>query len=369
MEPGLVTRSNRTVSDQSPFLSVLLAIRNETSLLDGSLAAIAAQDYPRERMEVIIADGNSVDGSRAKVEAFAGSAPFPVTIVSNPKRSAAAGFNAGLSLARGAVIVILGARALPAPTFLSQSVLVLHESGADAVGGVVHALAEGTEAQAVALALGSPFGVGDARYRYSHFAGDVDTVNYGAYRRAVFEQAGGFDETMQNVEDDEFNYRLRAAGRRLYLSPTIRCAYVSRPSIVSLASQYGRYGYPKVRVLRRYPSQMRPRQFVPAGMVAALLLCLTGYHRVALARRLFWLVAGAYTCANVLTSLTLAKRAGMRYLLLLPAAFAGMHFGYGAASLAGVLRFLLWPLLRGLPEPSVVPPFAPGPAFQQDGPS
>jgi succinoglycan biosynthesis protein ExoA len=359
----LLTSSAPMRSDHAPFVSVLLAIRNEAPLLRGSLAAIAAQDYPSERMEVVVADGASVDGSRGMVEAFAASHPFPVRIVDNPKRSAAAGFNAGLQLARGTVIVILGARALPAPTFLTESVLALNESGADVVGGVVRAFAEGAEAQAAALALGSPFGVGDARYRYSQSAGDVDTVNYGAYRSSVFQEAGGFDETMDNVEDDEFNYRLRAAGKRLYLSPRIRCAYVSRPTIASLAAQYARYGYPKVRVMLRHPKQMRPRQFAPAGLVAALLLGLAGYSRWELARRLFWLTTGAYTFASLVASCAIVRRSGLRYLPLLPLAFGAMHISYGAASLAGVLRFLVWPILWRLPEPSEIPMFTyPGPS-------
>ena len=344
--------------ERLPFLSILLAIRDEVTLLPGCLRALAVQDYPAERMEVIVANGESMDGSSAIIEAFAVSSRFPVRLISNSKRSTAAGFNAGLRIARGSVIVILGARGLPAPNFLSENVFALEESGADAAGGIVSARADGMQARAVALALGSRFGVGDARYRYAQHAEDVDTINYGAYRREVFENVGGFDETMRNVEDDEFNYRLRSAGKRLYLSPRIRCEYVTRPSLASLTVQFARYGYPKVRVMRRHPRQMRPRQFAPAAFVGALLLSLAGYHYWTTARRLFWLVAASYAVANAGASVSIARRKGVRYLPLLPVAFAGMHFGYGSASLAGVLRFFIWPLLRRHAEPSEVPNFS-----------
>jgi len=96
-------------------------------------------------------------------------------------------------------------------------------------------------------------------------AAEVDTINYGAYRHEVFAQLGGFDETMTNVEDDEFNYRLRAAGGRLFLTPAIRCDYEARTGIIALIRQYARYGYPKIRVLRRHPRQMRARRRFPGA--------------------------------------------------------------------------------------------------------
>jgi GT2 family glycosyltransferase len=340
-----------------PLVSILLAVRDEQAQICGCLDALAIQDYPAKRIELVVADGGSSDGTPGLVERFVASAPFNVVTVPNPKGSAAAGFNAALREARGEVIVILGSRALPEPNFVSESVRALERSGADAVGGVVIGDAEGFQARAVTLALSSRFGVGDARYRYAAAEGDVDTINYGAYRRGIFAEAGGFDETMDNVEDDEFNYRLRAAGKRLYLSPEIRARYHVRPALYSLARQYARYGYPKVRVLRRHPRQMRPRQFAPAGLVGGLLVTFLLGRRSAVGRWTFWMLLASYLTASAVVSIRLAQRNGWRYLPLLPISFAGMHFGYGAASLAGTVRFLLLPALLRRAEPSDVPSF------------
>ena len=282
-----------------PFVSVVIAARNEASSLGECLSALARQGYPAHLVQIIVADGCSTDGTVAGVRAFAAHALLPVEVVANPKRTAAAGFNAGLRQARGAVIVILGARARPEPAFLGASVAALNESGADAAGGVVRGRAAGLQGRVNALALGSRFGVGGARYRYASEPGDVDTINYGAYRRAVFQRIGGFDEGMTNVEDDEFNYRLRAAGGRLYLSPAIQCDYLVRTTLVGLMRQFIRYGFPKVRVLRRHPRQMRPRQFVPAAFVLALLCGVTAAPRWRTGRLWLALVGGAYAAASV----------------------------------------------------------------------
>lgn len=330
-----------------PDVSILIAVRNDAEHLRHCLKALGQQDYPAVRFEVIIADGGSTDATTSVIHGFAADARFAVETVANPGRLAASGFNAALRVARGERIVILGSRARPAADFISMSVRTLEETGADGVGGVVIGDAEGLQAEAVALALGSRFGVGDAKYRYASEPGEVDTVNYGMYHREVFDQLGGFDETMENVEDDEFNYRLRESGKRLYLSPAIRCSYSVRPSLLSLAGQYGRYGYPKARVLLRHPRQMRPRQFVPAALVAALSMAATASLCTRTARRVVLLIIAAYGLAAAVASLRIARRNGWRYLPLLPLAFVGMHFGYGAASLMGTVRFgLPWLLGR-----------------------
>lgn len=341
--------------NRCPAVSVVIAARNEEEHLGDCLRALAAQTYPAARIEVIVADGCSSDATVALVRGFASEAPFRVRLANNPKRSAAAGFNAGLREASGDVIVILGARALPASDFLAASVATLASSGADAVGGVVRGRASGFQAEVLGLVLGSRFGIGGARYRLGDTAGEVDTINYGAYRRSVFERFGGFDETMINVEDDDFNYRIRSGGARLFLSPDIHCDYAVRPTLAGLVRQYIRYGYPKPRVLRRHPRQMQPRQFVPPAFVFSLLFGTLSARWWQKGRWLLALTGGSYLLASTMASLVIASRRGWRYLPLLPPAFLGMHLGYGAAFLAGLLRYLIWPWLRHEPEPSQAP--------------
>ncbi len=340
---------------ESPFVSVVLPVRDEAPFLSRCLEALAHQTYPHDRFEVIVADGGSRDGSTAIAQRYAARG-LPVRVLDNPARTTPAGLNMGVRHARGEVIVILGARAEVAPDFLAQSVAALWRTGADAVGGVVESCPwagrETSTARAIALALRSPFGVGDARYRYARREQEVDTVNYGAYRRAVFECVGLFDETMTWVEDDEFNYRLRAAGGRLVLVPSIRVRYYARPNLRALWRQQFRWGLNKPKVARRHPAQMRPRHAVPALFVAAALggALVAPWFRPA--RLLLGSVLGAYALAAALAT-ALAGRAARRrgervpwlVLLRLPPAFATMHLAYGTGTLLGLAR-IVWHALR-----------------------
>jgi hypothetical protein len=269
---------------------------------------------------------------------------LPLRLLKNPAGRTPAGFNLGLASASGDVVVILGARARPVPTFLAASVAALARTEADAVGGVVETVssADGLVACAVALAQRSPFGVGDAGYRYAERAGEVDTVNYGAYRRAVFDRIGGFDESLQWVEDDELNYRLRKAGGRLVLDPAIRVRYLARPTLVALWRQRLQWGFNKPRVAARHPGQMRPRHAVPAAFVLALAGGALLWPLGGRARWPLLSVVAAYVAASLTASARLAARAGRPCeAVALPLAFATMHLAYGLGSLAGVVGLVV----------------------------
>ncbi len=51
-----------------PFVTVVMPVRNEGPFMARSLAAVLAQDYPPDRMEILVIDGMSVDGTRALVK-------------------------------------------------------------------------------------------------------------------------------------------------------------------------------------------------------------------------------------------------------------------------------------------------------------
>jgi len=323
-----------------PVISVVIAARNEAAAIEDCLNALACQTYPADSLEVVLADGMSDDETVALARGQAAARGIALRVVENERQETPAGFNRGIQAARGEVVVILGARARVGPDFLRASVAALDQTGADAVGGVVHTLpgGDGAMAEAIALAQRSPFGVGDAGYRYADSGRWVDTVNYGAYRREVFERVGLFDESMQWVEDDELNYRLRAAGGRLWLDPAIEVAYRARPSLGALWQQRFRWGLNKLRVARKHPGQMRARHAVPAVFVLALAGCALlslfgGRWRWPLAA-----LVGAYGAASLVATFRLGARNGWpRGTALLPAAFATMHLSYGSGTLSGLL--------------------------------
>ena len=327
------------MSSGLPIVSVIIAAREEAGHIEGCIEALAQQTYPGELLEVLLVDGASKDDTVCLATTCAAALGLALRVIDNPARVTPAAFNRGITAAGGDVVIILGARARVAPDFVAASVAALERTRADAVGGLVRAVADSSNrtAQAIALAQRSPFGVGDARYRYAELACEVDTVNYGAYRRDVFDRVGLFDESLRWVEDDELNYRLRSAGGRLLLDPAIRVEYVARGSLTALWRQRFLWGRNKLEVARRHPGQMRPRHAIPAIFVAAL--C-GGIALAFLGGRWRWPLIGtlaAYTAAALTATVRLAARSNWpRGTAVLPVAFATMHLAYGWGTLAGI---------------------------------
>lgn len=325
---------------EPPLVTVIMPIRNEEAFITRSLGAVLGQDYPADRMQVLVADGMSDDGTRSVIASLAEAHPqHAIEIVDNPGRIVPTGFNAALDRARGDIVVRVDGHTIIDPDYVSECVSALSESGADNVGGRMDAVSDGPIGAAIALATSSPFGVGDSQFHYAQGRHWVDSVYMGAWPRAVFDRVGGFDPEMVRNQDDEFNYRLGAQGGRILLTDRIRSRYYNRSSLTALFRQYRQYGHWKVRVLQKHPRQMSARQFAPPALVAALAggALLAPFSRPV--RRLWLALVAAYGIANLGASVTLARREGLRHMRLLPIVFGALHIGYGAGFLGGLVTF------------------------------
>jgi succinoglycan biosynthesis protein ExoA len=322
-----------------PFVSVVMPVRNEAAYIERALAAVFAQDYPADRLEVLVADGMSTDGTRERVAAAAKARPN-LRLLDSPGRTAPCNLNVGVREARGSVIVRVDGHCEIAPGYVTRCVAHLLAGDGDAVGGSVETVGENRLADTIAAAMSSPFGVGGSAFRTVRGRTLlVDTVPFPAYTRAILDRVGPFDEELVRNQDDEYNARLRKLGGRVLLAADVRSRYYSRGSWRGLWRQYFQYGYWKVRVLQKHPRQMKLRHFVPALFVGAL----AGAILLALAwKPAWWLVAGllgCYSLAVVAASALAFREHRTRVFPGLPLAFVILHVAYGAGFWAGLLRF------------------------------
>lgn len=325
-----------------PTVSIIVPCYNEQATIRLLLQALYQQTFPRQEVEVIIADGLSRDDTRGEIERFRRSFPdLSVRIIDNPKRTIPAALNLAIQAAQGVYLVRLDAHSAPAPDYVERSVAELRAGRGDNVGGVWQVLPGGTGwlAQAIALAGAHPLAVGDARYRLGGEPQAVDTVPFGAFRRTLVEKIGGFDESLLTNEDYEFNVRIRQHGGVVWLDPHIRSSYYARSTLGGLARQYARYGFWKGRMLKRYPQTLRWRQFLPPAFVLSLLALALAAPWLYFARWLFVLEIGLYLVVLLAAGgLAAWKHRSPALLVGLPLAIAVMHFAWGGA--------LLWSLLR-----------------------
>lgn len=320
-----------------PLVSVVMPVRNEGEYMERSLRSVLAQDYPADRMEILVADGMSTDGTRETIDRMSRTNPH-LRRIENPGKIVSPGLNAAIAAAKGSIIVRVDGHCEIAPDYVSKCVAYLQTGAAEGVGGPIETIGENFISKAIAEAMSSNFGVGGSAFRVgSRIAKLVDTVAFPAYPRAVLDKAGKFDEELVRNQDDEYNYRLRKMGCRLLLAPDVRSKYFSRASMKKLWSQYFQYGYWKVRVLQKHPAQMSPRQFAPPAF--ALALCTSAAAAMMLPASPFYdIIPAVYLFLNLTASLMSARK-NPAYFFVLPVIFFTIHFSYGLGFLKGLAAF------------------------------
>jgi len=323
-------------------VSVVIPCYNEEKTIYLLLESIYQQTFPTDDLEVIIADGLSTDLTRAEITRFTSEHPDSlVKIIDNHKKTIPSGLNSGIREAQGEFIIRLDAHSVPASDYIERCVTLLKQGVAENVGGVwlIHPGKNDWVGRSIAAAASHPIGVGDAGYRHSNRAGYVDTVPFGAYRKAYIVSLGTYNENLLANEDYELNVRIKKTGGRVYLDPAIQCVYFSRPTLSALAKQYWRYGYWKAKMIRIYPDTVRWRQALPPLYILGLL----GLLFLSLADQFFfWIflgIIGLYSLILVSASLKIAlsKRDGA-FIMGVPLAIAIMHHSWGSGFLFSLLN-------------------------------
>jgi succinoglycan biosynthesis protein ExoA len=320
-----------------PFVSVIVPCFNEQATIVSLLRSIYAQDYPLKNLEVIIADGMSTDRTREEIHKAIHELPdLAIRLVDNHRRVIPSALNRALEAAKGEIIVRLDAHCIPDPAYIRLSVDVLSAGVGDNVGGIweIQPGGPGWMAESIARAASHRLGIGDASYRYASQPAAVDTVPFGAYHRRLIERIGPYDETLLSNEDYEFNARIRQSGGVVWLDPRIRSQYFARADLGGLARQYWRYGYWKLRMLRRYPKTLRWRQALPPLFLLGLAgLALSGFL-VPFSWKLGCVVLVFYLLVLICAGLGKAIQHRKPALLPgLPLAIMTMHFTWGAGFL------------------------------------
>ena len=321
-----------------PPVSIVVPARNEEALLPAALASALAQDYGGT-IEVVVADGSDTGAMAAAV-----AARFPaVRVVPNPDRTTPAGLARAVRAASHAVIVRCDARCVLPPGYVRRAVATLERTGAAVVGGRQRPAGCTAFERATALALTTPLGAGDARWRLGGPAGPVDTVYLGVFRRGALEAAGGFDVALARNQDYELNWRLRQRGGTVWFDPALEVAYRPRGSLAQLVRQYYGYGWWKRAVLRLHPASLRWRQLAAPLLVSGLAgsgLLAMGAVAAGGGRRGTGGVLAAAALVPLAWLLLLAAGAAVVGLrrrrpaaLLLPLVLAAMHLAWGTGFL------------------------------------
>ena len=319
-----------------PRITVIMPVRNEEEYIEQSVYSVWDNGYPQDLIQILVVDGESDDATARITEEL--SQKINVKLLNNPDRVVPTALNLAIVKATGEIIFRLDGHAFYIKGFLRKAVdFLLKHPEYDCVGGPIETIGLDRSGNSIKEAMSSPIGVGNSMFRIGDYEGEVDSVAFGGYRREVFDRIGMFNEELVRNQDDEFNYRLRKHGGKIYMLREFAATYYSRATLKKLWRQYFQYGFWKIRVMQLLGQVPSWRSVVPLlfllTLFAGLVLSAFGFVWPLLALVGCYLLTTGYAVLSTKVSRNVSRSQMWQAILT-------MHFSYGLGELLGILRFV-----------------------------
>jgi len=213
--------------------TVIITVRNESGSVDALLDSLFQGS--RAPDELVIADGGSTDDTVERLRARARVEPRLRVLLTPGNRSV--GRNAAIDAARHDVIACTDAGVQVEPTWLERILHPLEEDAAiDVVAGFYRPIAH-TPFERAAGVVSAP---ALEEVNPERFLPSTRSI---AFRRAAWEKAGGFDETLAHNEDTPFALALKAAGCRFAFASDAVVGWSPRGNLETFYRQHRRFGF------------------------------------------------------------------------------------------------------------------------------
>ena len=305
--------------------SVIIPTYQEIKGIENVLS-FCVKSHPLPK-QVFVVDGGSTDGTLDIVRQFQKQYAF-LKLIDNPERYVAFGLNKVIPLCQSDIIIRMDAHTEYASDYFNSIVSVFERIDADIVGGPTNTAYESSTQEAIAFVYTSPFGMGNSSVHNLQFEGYTDSVTFGAWKSKIFKTTGLFDTSLKRNQDDEFHYRAKQLGFKIYQTPKVRLKYFPRNSFQSLFSQYFQFGLYKPLVLKKIHSGLKVRHIVPSALVLNIIMLLVYPHVIFLFPMIVYTVLLIlFSCFNQLSFI-------VKFKVML--AYFIIHLGYGIGFLMGM---------------------------------
>jgi succinoglycan biosynthesis protein ExoA len=308
-------------------LSVICPVYNEEKFI-GNLLAFFIHAEPKEK-ELILVDGGSNDKTPEIIQSHV-QLHSNIVLLHNPKKFVPFALNKAIARAKGAIIIRLDAHTEYPPDYFVQIMNTFNKVDAEIVGGPMRAVGKTNFQKAVAFATSTSMGVGNSQFHFENFSGYSDSVYLGAWKKSIFEVTGLFDEKMKRNQDDEFHYRAKSFGFKIYQNSEIKSYYYPRSQAWTLFKQYFGYGLYKPLVLKKVKTEIKLRHLIPASFVVYLL-------SLVIVHNLFWFLP-IFIYTGIAIYFSMMARASLSVKLRAFVCFYIIHIAYGLGFLAGLSK-------------------------------
>lgn len=328
-------------------VSLCTIAHNEERALNGLLRDFREQNYPHEKIEIIMIDSNSTDHTHDIMEEFKemDNGFYDVKIYNSTGKNQACAWNVAIEHATGDIIIRVDAHSKIPRQFVSRNVFNIQE-GENIVGGGRPNICANPNPWTMTLqaAEESLFGSSVADYRRPAAQKEYhDSLFHAAYRREVFANVGGFNEELGRTEDNELHYRIRQAGYKLCCCPEIISFQHTRSTFKRMLSQKYGNGYWIGLTLGVCPGCLSYFHFIPFVFLLTVAATL-GLWAVTGQPVYFAVIMAMYTMFNLVNTVGafVLKKSINPLFLILPLLFPILHITYGVGTLVGLVKLPFW---------------------------
>ncbi|WP_091914574.1 glycosyltransferase family 2 protein [Mesorhizobium sp. YR577] len=242
---------------------VVIPCLNEAAHIEALIDRLTPS-VERLGMKIVVADGGSTDGTQAIVQKIAASNPR-VTLLDNPKKIQSAAINLAVEQFGDefASFIRIDAHGDYPADYCDRLIEDAEETDADSVVVSMATRGFGAFQKATAIAQNSKLGNGGSPHRQGAKGHWTDHGHHAFMRVKAFRAVGGYDETFSHNEDAELDYRLRAAGYRLWMTDKTFMVYYPRASVPALFRQYLGYGRGRAKNILKHRAMPKIRQMIP----------------------------------------------------------------------------------------------------------
>jgi len=328
------------MSDNSILVSMIVCCLNESDYIDRCIDSLLNQKNISGNFEILVIDGMSTDSTREKLfvkKEF----HSEIKIFDNPAKVKPQAINIGFRESTGKYFVICDAHSFYDEFYISTCLELIYEHpDAWCVGGPFINIGETDFGKANAIAMNSPLGIGNAKHRHPNYEGYGEMVMFGLFPRMVLDKVGYYDERFIINHDDEYCYRLRKEGGKVFISHSAKCFYFVRKSPKSLFNQYFSYGFWQIAFLKKHKIPISIRQLIPFAFfssiaVLSLISFILGDKWIGL------ILPGIYIGILFLASIPILFKNGVKVAANFPLAIFILHFSYALGFFSGIFRFSL----------------------------
>lgn len=235
---------------KQPKVTVIIPLYNDADTITDVLEALAAQQNAPP-FDVIVVDDGSQDDGPDRVADMA-------QLVRQENAGPAAARNRGGAEARGEILLFLDADCIAPPNWVADMAAAFATPEVDAVMGTIHAANDGVVPRLVQLEI-------DERYDSMSAADRVDFIAAPScgFRREIFGELGGFDQSLRFGEDVEIAYRLTATGGRIAFVNSAPVAHKHQETWAEFLTTKYRRAIGRLHVFSIHPAKMKQDSWTP----------------------------------------------------------------------------------------------------------